>query len=537
MTGARILLASVEMLTRRELAALLPAASLLGNARKTEQPSAAATRVFLTSSGARTAPFALAAGEKTVVLTFDDAVKSHRSFVAPLLKELGFNATFFITHRWMEDTGDFLTWAEVAGIHGMGFEIGNHSWTHASFSTPKAASRLEAELSLVNAELKKVGVPKPESFAWCGNGFCPEALTELERLGYRYARRGMQPEKPYGEIQVGPAYEPGRHDRLLIPTTGDAYPQWTMAHFEKVMAQAGDGRHVVLQFHGVPDVQHPWVHTPPAMFDQYMRYLKAKGFRGIAMRDLEPVARTVPADPMRRVRYPEPKDGKLARPFAQEHPLPVATGRQGRIAPFPGHEHPRIGFLEGAIAPVRGTKAMAFLPWDPDAYALIDVPEAIFAGRKLLYLAHTHVPSIWDDRNLVIEDRDWVWREGSLESRWVLPDTLDFGARVTPAAGDSIEMELWVTNKSPELFAGMRSQVCVMLKRARGFEQQTNDNKEFGKSVAQVRSGGRSIAVEWENCGRTWGNAQCPCLHSDPLLPDCKPGETVRVRGRLWFSA
>jgi len=33
--------------------------------------------------------------EKVVVLTFDDAVKSHRTFVAPLLKELGFGATFF----------------------------------------------------------------------------------------------------------------------------------------------------------------------------------------------------------------------------------------------------------------------------------------------------------------------------------------------------------------------------------------------------------------------------------------------------------
>ncbi len=501
-------------LTRRELAAaLIPAA-------------AAAT--------------ALAANEKTIVLTFDDAVKSHFTFVAPLLEELGFNATFFITHRWMDDPEHSLTWTEVAKIHALGFEIGNHSWTHAGFSTPKAAARLEAELSLVEAEVKKVGVPKPVSFAWCGNGFCPEALAELERLGYRYARRGMQPEMPYGEIHVGPAYDPARHDRLLIPTTGDAYPQWTIEHFEKVMAAAGEGRTVVLQFHGVPDVKHPWVHTPPRMFEQYMRRLKAAGFRGIALRDLAPVARTVASDPMRRVRYPEPKDGKLALPFSEAHPLPRINGRQARVAPFPGHEHPRIGFLEGAIAPLRGTKAMAFLPWDPDSYVLIDVPEAIFAGRKLLYLAHTHVPSIWDERNIALEDRDWTVLPGEsgLESRWVLPDTLDFGAKVIPVRADrnAIEMELWVTNKSPEPFAAMRSQICVMLKRARGFEQQTADNKEFGKSVARVRSGRRGIATEWENCGRTWGNPNCPCLHSDPLLPDCKPGETVRVRGKLWFE-
>src|SRR4051794_34880567 len=63
---------------------------------------------------------------KTVVLTLDDAVKSHRTFVAPLLKELGFQATFFVTHRWMDDREHFMTWADIAEIHRMGFEIGNH---------------------------------------------------------------------------------------------------------------------------------------------------------------------------------------------------------------------------------------------------------------------------------------------------------------------------------------------------------------------------------------------------------------------------
>ncbi|MEP7362048.1 MAG: polysaccharide deacetylase family protein [Acidobacteriota bacterium] len=41
---------------------------------------------------------------KTVVLTMDDSVKSHRTFAAPLLKELGHGATFFISHGFMTDT-------------------------------------------------------------------------------------------------------------------------------------------------------------------------------------------------------------------------------------------------------------------------------------------------------------------------------------------------------------------------------------------------------------------------------------------------
>ena len=36
---------------------------------------------------------------------------------------------------------------------------------------------------------------------------------------------------------------------------------------------------------------------------------------------------------------------------------------------------PRIGFLEGAIAPLRGTKASVFLPWDPKSYVVVEPTE------------------------------------------------------------------------------------------------------------------------------------------------------------------
>ena len=61
------------------------------------------------------------------MLTFDDTVKSHHRFVAPLLKDLGFQATFFVTHHWMADAEHFMTWPEIAEIHETGFEIGDHS--------------------------------------------------------------------------------------------------------------------------------------------------------------------------------------------------------------------------------------------------------------------------------------------------------------------------------------------------------------------------------------------------------------------------
>lgn len=226
--------------------------------------------------------------DKTVVLTLDDAVRSQIDFVAPLLQQLGFKATFFITHNWMDDQEHFLSWKDVAELNRRGFEIGNHTWTHSSFDQPANAVKLAMELDMVDDALAKVGVPKPISFAWPGDNFGPEAIDQLRRHGIRLARRGMQPEIPYGEVEVGPLLDVRKNSPLLIPTTGDAYPNWTFDHFKKVVAGAKDGKIVVLQFHGVPDVVHPWVNTPPEMFRQYMNYLKQNGYRVIALRDLLP---------------------------------------------------------------------------------------------------------------------------------------------------------------------------------------------------------------------------------------------------------
>src|SRR6266700_4560844 len=98
--------------------------------------------ILLVATGPALGAPAQAVPDKLVVLTFDDAVKSHRTFVAPLLKELGFGATFFVTHKWMDDHTNFMTWEDIGEIHQMGFEIGNHSWTHSDFSQPKNAARL-----------------------------------------------------------------------------------------------------------------------------------------------------------------------------------------------------------------------------------------------------------------------------------------------------------------------------------------------------------------------------------------------------------
>ena len=352
--------------------------------------------------------------------------------------------------------------------------------------------------------------------------------------------------------------------------------------------QASPGKIVVLQFHGVPDLSHPWVHTSPELFRAEMNYLKRQGFQVIALRDLgRYLPNTLPSDPLLAFRQSSQPAQRLPLPveveatrndlgywlknMLQDHgySLEEAVATTGlsvaeverealklgltedtsgtpprrhpesvpvRVLPYPGGRHPRIGFKEGAILPHRGTKASVFLPWESSGYAVVDVPEAIFSNLGLMYLAHTHIPSIWDVQNLWLDNIDWKREASGLSNSRTLPNQVTYGVRLTPSA-KAVGMELWLKNESAETLTGLRVQVCVMLKGAPGFNRQTNDNKRLTAPIAAVRSekSNRWILTAWERCGRVWGNTQCPCMHSDPVLPDCPAGQTVRVRGKLWF--
>jgi hypothetical protein len=210
------------------------------------------------------------------------------------------------------------------------------------------------------------------------------------------------------------------------------------------------------------------------------------------------------------------------------------------VLPYPGGRHPRIGFLDGAVNPQRETKVSVFAPWKDGGYAVVDVPEAIWhepvGGRALLYLAHTHVPTIWDKQGVKLEPLEWKQIKTGWEIERTLPNKVVFGTRVVPRT-DHVAMDMWLTNGTAETLRGLVVQNCVMLKGLAGFEQQTNDNKIFQKPYVACHNEDKTrwIITAWEPCQRAWGNPPCPCLHSDPQFPDAAPGKTVRLRGWLSF--
>jgi len=537
--------------------------------------------------------------DKLVVLTFDDSSKSHFTTVRPILKRYGFGATFFITEGFDFSTNhtDFMTWQEIAELHRDGFEIGNHTGNHASVTKENVAD-LEAQLEAINRRCAEHGIPRTMSFAYPGNVIAVEAIPVLKKVGIRFARRGGRPEYGYAGGR-GFAYEPGLDHPLLIPSAGDARPDWTLDDFIAAVQQARHGRIAVLQFHGVPDTAHGWVSTPPGQFEAYMSYLANNGYTVIAMRDL---ARYIdpdltPSNPLTviedrqqslihgtsRDNYRPPRSEADLRYWLEnmfvhhaftEHEVGAATGMTRdeisaavhrlsipthrsatsptpsiplsvlKVLPYPGGRHPRRGFLDGAIRPQRETKFSVFLPWDQRQYVVVDLPEAIWMnqgnGRQLLYLAHSHVPTIWSRQGISLEPLEWTCDEttGSLRIERRLPNDVVFGARVVPTR-DAIQMQLWLTNNTNQTLRGLAVQNCVLLGAAAEFAANTNDNKLFREPYVACRNaaGDRWIITAWENCKRAWGNTPCPCMHSDPQFPDCAPGESRRLHGWLSFYA
>jgi peptidoglycan/xylan/chitin deacetylase (PgdA/CDA1 family) len=68
--------------------------------------------------------------EKTVALTFDDGCETDLLYSAPLLRQLQFSATFYITTGFLGKPGH-LSPSQLRELSGIGFEIGCHSMTHA----------------------------------------------------------------------------------------------------------------------------------------------------------------------------------------------------------------------------------------------------------------------------------------------------------------------------------------------------------------------------------------------------------------------
>ena len=188
--------------------------------------------------------------------------------------------------RFLEDKSRYMTWEEVADLDAQGFEIGNHTRAHRNVTT-QAADELLSDIVHIDQRCTEYGITEPATFCYPGYSNGPDAVDVLRRRGFTFARRGTSPEYSSDpEGGRGPAYRPEAHGPLLVPTTGATGPHYSLDDLKWSVDQADSGKVCVLTLHGVPDLDHPWVHTDPRDFETYMQHLSQNACTVIALRDL-----------------------------------------------------------------------------------------------------------------------------------------------------------------------------------------------------------------------------------------------------------
>lgn len=101
-----------------------------------------------------------ATDEKLALLTFDDAPDKHAVEIAHKLKDLDVSAIFFVNGMYIESEEGKQALEE---IHDMGFEIGNHTQTHANLQTIPEEQQRE-EILKTNELVEEIIGTKPRFF-------------------------------------------------------------------------------------------------------------------------------------------------------------------------------------------------------------------------------------------------------------------------------------------------------------------------------------------------------------------------------------
>ena len=120
---------------------------------------------------------------KSVAITFDDGCETDLITAAPILKESGFHATFYVTAGFLGKPG-YLSREGLRQLDALGFEIGCHSMTHAYLNDLQATD-LRLEISDAGKKLEDLIGKKVEHFSCPGGRYDARTLSVAKEAGYR----------------------------------------------------------------------------------------------------------------------------------------------------------------------------------------------------------------------------------------------------------------------------------------------------------------------------------------------------------------
>jgi peptidoglycan/xylan/chitin deacetylase (PgdA/CDA1 family) len=119
---------------------------------------------------------------RTFAITFDDGCETDWTEAAPVLRERGFGATFFVIAGSLGRRGH-LTPAQLRELAGAGFDIGSHSLTHRMLPA-LAPSELELELAGSRARLEDAAGVRVAHLSCPHGRWSPAVAAAARRAGY-----------------------------------------------------------------------------------------------------------------------------------------------------------------------------------------------------------------------------------------------------------------------------------------------------------------------------------------------------------------
>ncbi len=120
---------------------------------------------------------------KSVAITFDDGSETDLTVAAPILKENGYDATFYVTTGFLGKAG-YMSADQLRQLSHLGFEIGCHSMTHA-YLNDLGPSELTHELLDARSQLEDVVGRKVEHFSCPGGRYNKRVSAIAKQGGYR----------------------------------------------------------------------------------------------------------------------------------------------------------------------------------------------------------------------------------------------------------------------------------------------------------------------------------------------------------------
>jgi len=121
--------------------------------------------------------------QPSVCITFDDGCETDLIAAAPLLREFGFHATFYVTAGFL-DTPGYLSTQQLHELNSQDFEIGCHSMTHPYLSD-LSDSELEREIGDAKNKIEQALSHSIEHFSCPGGRYNQRVLVRAKQAGFK----------------------------------------------------------------------------------------------------------------------------------------------------------------------------------------------------------------------------------------------------------------------------------------------------------------------------------------------------------------